>query len=114
MGNVRSRNRAIVLFIRVNGVGNAMAAVVAQRGAKGASAGILMGRVAVAGGQLAVSGSSDTLPKWPQDTVGRATWKIIEARIRDMPANDGSELSFTRFLKPRDHSKAEMTSMYHP
>ena len=50
MGNVRSRNRAIVLFIRVNGVGNAMAAVVAQRGAKGASAGILMGSVAVAGG----------------------------------------------------------------
>ena len=57
MGNVRSRNRAIVLFIRVNGVGNAMAAVVAQRGAKGASAGILMGRVmAVAGGRQSAGG----------------------------------------------------------
>jgi len=57
VGNVRSRNRAIVLFIRVNGVGNAMAAVVAQRGAKGASAGILMGRVmAVAGGRRSAGG----------------------------------------------------------
>ena len=37
-----------------------------ERGAKGASVGILMGRrVAVSGRSPAVSGPPDTLPKWP-------------------------------------------------